>query len=75
MNDVVTTEEPKLSPYKARENAVKALSPEELLEHALKLNKQLSEAKSLLRIAAKKFRWLQKPTDAQDIDKFLDNAK
>lgn len=68
-------DEPKLSPFRAREAALKGLTHEELLARTLELNKQLSDAKSLLRVAAKKFRWLQKPTDAQDIDRFLDNAK
>lgn len=64
-----------LSPSKAREAKVRAMSNDELLEHALKLSVQLQTAKMFLRAASKKFRWYSQPTDAQDIDKFLDGCK
>lgn len=72
---IVAKEPTKVSPARAREAEIQAMSPEELLEHALKLSRYLGEAKMHLRVSAKSFRSLQKPTYAQDIEKFLDNAK
>jgi hypothetical protein len=51
------------------------MSHEELVEAVILQSRQLQEAKALLRVAAKTFRWVQKPTEAQDIDKFLRSFK
>jgi len=63
------------SPRVAREATIRAMTQEQLVELAVLQSRQLQEAKALLRVAAKTFRWVQKPTEAQDIDKFLRSFK
>jgi hypothetical protein len=62
-------------PRVQREELIRSMSPDDLLDLAIYQSRKLQEAKSMLRIAAKTFRWVQKPSEAQDIDKFLDNLK
>jgi len=69
------TDEAKKPPRVQREDTIRSLPPDQLLELAIYQSRKLQEAKSMLRIAAKTFRWVQKPSEAQDIDKFLDNLR
>jgi len=71
----VTAVAPPISKAKAREAAFANLSHDELLALVVQQSRFLAEAKSLLRIAAKTFRWVNKPTDAQVIDDFLRRVK
>ena len=66
---------PPMSRSKTRETGFATLTPEELLVVAIQQSRFLAEAKSLLRISAKTFRWVNKPTDAQVIDDFLRRVK
>ena len=66
---------PPMSRSKTREAGFATLTPEELLVVAIQQSRFLAEAKSLLRISAKTFRWVNKPTDAQVIDDFLRRVK
>jgi hypothetical protein len=58
-----------------REAAIQKMEGDELKEFAMAQSRDLQTAKIILRAAATMFRWLQKPTQAQDIDKFLDSTK
>jgi hypothetical protein len=66
---------PPMSRSKTREAGFATLTQEELLALVIQQSRFLAEGKSLLRIAAKTFRWVNKPTDAQIIDDFLRRVK
>jgi hypothetical protein len=65
----------KKSPRVLREEKIAAMSQEELAELAIYMSRKIQEAKAMLRIAVKTFRWVQKPAEAQDIERFLNTLR